>query len=302
MIKAVIDLGTNTFHLLIAETDLVRRVKPLKQKRAYVFLASHGLDQIHADAINRAVLAAQAFKDIIDGEQVDKVLVTGTEALRKASNGRSLARQLENILQCPIQIIPGNIEAQLIGRGVEAALGATKMNAIAIDIGGGSTEIVYLEDGLTKDFISATCGIAYLHNRFHNEEPMPSDSISEIENYIRQTYGNFIQKVKEQSPQLNLIGVAGSFEILAHTSDTPLKPLDGTQLTHFNIDIVDSLINQLLPLNELEREALEIIPSERSLYIVEALLIIRSIAQMADFDNFYISEYSIKHGLMLSDF
>jgi exopolyphosphatase/guanosine-5'-triphosphate,3'-diphosphate pyrophosphatase len=302
LVKAVIDLGTNTFHLLIAETDLVSRVKPIHQKRAYVFLASEGLDKITKDAVQRATQAARDFKLIIDKAGVEQVLVSGTEALRKASNGRELASKLEAILECPIHIISGEIEAQLIGRGVEAALGNLQINALAIDIGGGSTEMVYLESGKTKSYISATCRIAYLYNKFHRQDPITITAVKSIESYIRDSYQGFINSILERDKPVNLIGVAGSFEVLLHTTHDSDMKISGTHLTPFNLKVVDQLLDELLPLNPAQRETHTMIPPERSLYIIEALLIIRTLTRMIEFDTFYISEYSIKHGLMLSDF
>ena len=302
MVKAVIDLGTNTFHLLIAETDQVSTLRPLHQKRAYVFLAREGLDRISGAAVEQAIIAARSFKDIIDRVGVDRTVITGTEALRTASNGQYLAGILETTLECPIHIISGETEAKMIGRGVEAACGKMKLNAIAIDIGGGSTEMVFLSDSKTERIVSATCGIAYLHKRFHRNDPIIPTEIARIEDYIRMSYIDFIDAIRQETLTVDLIGVAGSFEVLMHSQNPPVEKLPHTQLTPFDIEVVHNLLKELTPLNAIERELHQAIPRERSLYIIEALLIIRTISQMITFESCYVSDYSIKHGLLLSDF
>lgn len=304
MKKAVIDLGTNTFHLLIANTDETSYFDTLYQERKYVFLAEEGLEAISRSARLRAIEACTHFKKEILKHQAESIIVTGTAALRTAANGPDLASRIEAIIQSKVHIISGEQEAFLIGKGVEHALQDQELDGLAVDIGGGSTEIVAIKSGKATDHCSKTCGIAFLYNRFHSSEPIDPSNLSQMERYIKNSYSDFISAIRHVSPKaLTLIGVAGTFEVLQNLgrASQTSRSINGF-LTEVDLSQIHELYEEVCSMDEAQRRRIHGLPQSRVKYFLEGLTIIKTLSELGGCDRLLVSSLSIKHGVMLTHF
>mgnify|MGYP003575193948 FL=1 len=108
---AIIDLGTNTFHLLIAEQKGTG-YNIIFRDRLAVKIGMGGINEgfITDSGFNRALVAMQSFRNIIDKNQIDTVYAFGTSALRNAHNGKDVAQKIESGTEIPIAIISGEKE------------------------------------------------------------------------------------------------------------------------------------------------------------------------------------------------
>ena len=137
---AVIDLGTNTFHILIAEAQADHSFKDLHRQRFFVKLAEEGIETIGEAPLERGFKALTHFKNLIEELQVIKVKAIGTAALRTASNGPAFVQQVKEKLGFQIELISGDQEATFIHKGVSLAVPFKEQNYLLMDIGGGSVE------------------------------------------------------------------------------------------------------------------------------------------------------------------
>ncbi|MEN0005954.1 MAG: hypothetical protein AAF798_17520, partial [Bacteroidota bacterium] len=119
---AVIDLGTNTFHLLITEALPAGGFSEVYRERKFTQLAEEGIETIGAAALQRGLKALQHFKQQLTAHQVEQVRAFGTAALRTASNGPDFIRQVAEEIGIDIQLISGTEEARLIHLGVLQAV------------------------------------------------------------------------------------------------------------------------------------------------------------------------------------
>ena len=137
-----LDLGSNSFHLLVAQDD-GGRLKVIDKHKEMVRLAG-GLDadgNLSSAAIERALECLQRFAQRLRPLDPANVRIVGTNTLRKAKRN-GFVQQAEDILQHKIEIISGREEARLIYLGVCHDLGQSDTNRLVIDIGGGSTELI----------------------------------------------------------------------------------------------------------------------------------------------------------------
>jgi len=138
---ACVDLGTNTFHLLVGywrkgELEVVYR------ERHFVKIAGDGIETIGRQPAQRALLAAESIGNSLAKYNIVASAAFGTAALRTATNGPDLKVSLEKRLRIPIQIIDGKREAALIANGVLASGLPTDDRLLIMDIGGGSVEFI----------------------------------------------------------------------------------------------------------------------------------------------------------------
>ena len=141
---AVIDCGTNSIRLLIAEIsgstfkEVIRTMEIVR--------LGQGVDEnkaFHPDAINRTLLAVKSFKEIIDKNKVDKIRFCATSATRDAMNRNLFIDGVRDILNVQVEVIPGEEEAALSFTGATYQLDQGSGPFLVVDIGGGSTEFVY---------------------------------------------------------------------------------------------------------------------------------------------------------------
>ena len=181
---AVIDLGTNTFHLLVAEQQADNNFKELYRKRFFVKLAEEGIETIGKASLKRGLAALQHFRQVISELQVDKVKAIGTAALRTASNGPAFIKQVKEELDLSIELITGNQEAAYIHQGVAMAVPFQANNYLLMDIGGGSVEFIIANKDKVHWAQSFPIGVGVLFKNFHQHEPILSTEITATKSFI----------------------------------------------------------------------------------------------------------------------
>ncbi|MET0281756.1 MAG: Ppx/GppA phosphatase family protein [Steroidobacteraceae bacterium] len=142
-VLAAVDLGSNSFHLVVAQHRNGQLVV-IDRLREPVQLAA-GLDEdgrLHKDAANRALACLKRFGQRLSDMHADTVRVVGTSALRRARGKASFLARARDALGHPVEIVAGREEARLIYAGVSQSLPSESGNRLVVDIGGGSTELI----------------------------------------------------------------------------------------------------------------------------------------------------------------
>ena len=295
---AVIDLGTNTFHLLIAELGAGDRIREIYRERRFVKLASEGIETIGEAPFQRGLEALRHFSSVLDRHGVTEVTAIGTAALRTATNGPEFVRRAGTETGIAIRLIPGDREAEYIARGVMAALPPLDDQRILImDIGGGSTEYIIASDAGVHYRQSFPIGVAVLHRAFHRSDPIVADEIQQLHDFLTEQLRPLAAAL-QRHPTHHLVGAAGTFDVMAdllrdpagndHAHSHPLR-LDGLERLHLT----------LIASTVAERLATEGIPPERADLIVVAMLLIRYTLELADIGRITVSDYSMKEGILL---
>ena len=144
----VIDLGTNTFKLLIADITHEKVIKPLFHKELGVKLGQGGIHEHYMtqDAFQRGKSAFQQLHQIASDYPVDQFLTIATSALRSSINGNLFVKDLENAFNVAVKVVSGDEEADLIYLGVKQTVEITEETALIMDIGGGSIEFIIAND------------------------------------------------------------------------------------------------------------------------------------------------------------
>lgn len=141
---AAIDLGSNSFHMIVARLEESGTLSIIDRLRDNVRLGG-GLDKhgyINKEAQNRAFECLETFAQRIRDLPSNSIRIAGTNTLRVAKNAREFVEKAELILNHPIEIIAGREEARLIYLGVAHGLAVKEGKRLVVDIGGGSTELI----------------------------------------------------------------------------------------------------------------------------------------------------------------
>ena len=209
---AILDFGTNTFNLLIAERR-ERSFKVLHSSKQPAKLGRGGIhiNRIAPDAFERGFIAIQNHMETIEKYKVAEIRAFATSAIRNASNGTDFVNEIESRFGFRVRVIPGEREAELIYKGVRQAIPFTQNKVLILDIGGGSNEfIICNRDGIIWKH-SFELGMARILELFNLSDPITHEEISALESYFKQELQPLMAAVQKEKP-LTLIGASGSFD------------------------------------------------------------------------------------------
>lgn len=207
---AIIDFGTNTFHLLIAELKNNSH-KVIHKTKEPVKLAEDGIVHISDAALQRALKAMIIFKKRMGEHKIEKAWAYGTAAFREAKNGMELIEKAKEYFGIEVQRISGDKEAMLIYYGVRQAVRMGKEPSLIMDIGGGSVEFIIANEKEIFWEGSFKIGAALLKKQFHRFEPIGKTEVDELEKYLEKELQPLFKAVKN-FPVKKLIGASGAFD------------------------------------------------------------------------------------------
>jgi exopolyphosphatase/guanosine-5'-triphosphate,3'-diphosphate pyrophosphatase len=297
---AIIDLGTNTFHLLIAEAA-GSAYKIVYRDRLAVKIGMGGINDgfITESALHRALLAMQSFKNVMDQHHVTQTYAFGTSAFRNARNGKEIAEKIKNITGIEIDIITGDLEAHYIFLGVKAALGLGAEKNLVVDIGGGSVEFIIGDHDEVFWKQSFEIGAQRLLEKFQKHDPILTSEIKELDIYFEEQLQNLFTAVEKFNP-IVLVGSSGTFDTLSDifciTHDIHKSPEEVE--TPLTIQGFYEIFDDLLKKNRKQRMAIPGMIEMRVDMIVVACCLVKFLLQKHSFNRIRVSTYSLKEGVL----
>lgn len=299
---AIIDMGTNTFHLLIAEV-YETGYQIVHRERVAVKIGKGGINHnnITKEGKDRAIEAIQNFKEILDKQGVQRILAFGTSALRNAKNGEDVVQKIKESSGIETTIISGELEAQYIYFGIRSSLSMGLEKSLIVDIGGGSVECVIGNHDKIFWKESFEIGAQRLLENFHKHDPINAEEIDLVEKHFDEKLNSLLQALEEHKPT-TLIGASGTFDTLSEIysfkknfsigpdqSETPLT------LPAF-YEIYDELIRK----NRAQRMEIPGMIEMRVDMIVVAVCLVNYILKKHSFERIRVSTYSLKEGVLAS--
>ncbi|MCC8427027.1 exopolyphosphatase [Mucilaginibacter sp. UR6-11] len=297
---AVMDLGTNTFHLLIAEGNATD-YKAIVHEHDSVKLGEGGINKgvIQPAAYARGIATMQKFKDNITKNGVESVIAVATSAIRNASNGQQFIDEIAEKTGICIELIDGEQEAAYIYQGVKLAGGLSDQTSLIMDIGGGSVEFIVGNNHSMLWKQSFEIGAARLMDKFHRTDPIPADAIGALNSYLEEQLISLIAVTKKY-PVSKLIGSSGAFETFAEVIELQKGNTFSLDIKNYDFDFGEliAVTNNLIASSHAERENTKGIIPIRIDMIVVASLITRFIIHRLDISDVSMSTYSLKEGVL----
>ncbi len=291
---AVIDLGTNTFHLLIVEAQKGKPFKELFRKSTYVKLAENGIHQIGTAPFQRGLDTLQSYRSILDKYEVEDLKIFGTAALRTASNGLDFINQVKTLSNFDIQLIPGEEEARLIHQGVIQAVPFGLEKNLIIDIGGGSVEFIIADQDQVYWAQSFPIGVAVLYRDWQSSDPIKLSNIQQIQQFFKQELQPLLKALQNhQIP--NIVGASGAFDVLQSFLQAEVIDANHSIIPAHNFP---PFLKKILQKSLAQRFQMQDLPKEKAEMIVVALLLIDFILQKTQASNILVSGYAMKEGIL----
>ncbi|MBR9909590.1 MAG: exopolyphosphatase [Gammaproteobacteria bacterium] len=291
---AALDLGSNSFHLLIARC-VGGRVEVVDRHKEMVRLASGLQDDgtIAPKAVERALESLSRFAERIRSTPNAQVHIVGTNTLRAAVNSDDFLTQAEAILGTPINIISGIEEARLIYRGVVHDLAPTEDLRLVVDIGGGSTELI------VGDVKPLRLESLYMGCVSYSKEFFPDGQISS------KLYKKARMAAQNETESVAVDFSAGRWQEAVGTSGTIraiLGILEAMGLSPNNTitrDGLEKLAEKLCDFDHIDKVQLPGLSEDRRPVLPGGLAVLHGVFNELKIDEMQVSSYAIREGMIL---
>ena len=297
----IIDMGTNTFNLLIVEQTDADDFAVVKKKKYSVKLGEKSLYQnkIGHDAMMRAIDAITKIKLIAQKNKVSDIHAFATSAVRSAVNKDEFLSFMKAKTGMDINVISGDEEAELIFYGVQKAVpGIDDVPYLIMDIGGGSTEFIIAQKDKILWKHSFQLGVTRLLQYFNPADPITKNEVIEIETYLTKEL-ELLTKAMQQYDITTLVGSSGSFDTIVNLIVNQLhNPIKWRPSTSYTIAIEDYiLVHRLLVLSVLEeRKRMKGMDIMRVEMMVLATIFIKFVIKKYNIEQLIQSAYALKEG------
>lgn len=295
---AVIDLGTNTCNLLIAEVDK-DGFHILYQGKELVQIADSKTDtnEISVEATFRALKALQVHKETIKKFYVDKIRVLSTSAVRSASNQTEFLEAIGHETGWIIKVTSGEKEAELIFKGVLFALGEFEEPSAILDIGGGSNEIIVADKQKMLWRESRPTGMARIIRKFNISDPIRTAEIENLKKYFSVEHQNATQQCKAE--QVNtLIGSSGAFDTIADIIDE-VDPDEKYRIKQvISLDEFNDVYNKLIHSTHNQRLTMKGMDMVRIELIVPAVILIKQLISDIGINKIIQTGFALREGCL----
>jgi len=307
--SASIDIGSNTFRLLIADPPGRSGSAPWKTvfyTHRIVRLGEglHHSGRLGEHGMGRALNALKEFSHFLTEHNVagERIHAVATAAMREAENGEEFRRQVLTETGIDIRIIAGDQEAALSLEGSCSVLTPEiRCDMLLFDIGGGSTEFVRAHDGNVIDAISRKLGVVRLVESHLRTDPPSPQEFAAMKAEVEEHLDSVERFWKDDRPPGNLVGTAGTVTTLA-AIEMDLFPYraDAVNNHRISLDAFTVLRDRLLAMTHAEREQLRTIEAGRADLIVAGIAIIETMMERWNYAAFVTVDAGLLEGVWLN--
>jgi exopolyphosphatase / guanosine-5'-triphosphate,3'-diphosphate pyrophosphatase len=295
---AVVDIGTNSTRLLIADVDEDGSIEELV-RRSEVTRLGDGVDAggaLSEAAVARVLGVLGEYREQIEAHDCRANMAVLTSAVRDARNGQDFAARVRDDFGLDARVLSGDEEAQLTFLGAMADRPPAQKPTVVIDIGGGSTEFI-VGTGRTAGFHASTAaGVVRMSERhIHTDPPEPS----ELQALAQDTRRVFLERLpaEERAPVEHGIAVAGTATSAA-AIEQELDPYDPARVHGYTLLLatVELLLARLAEMTESERRAIAGLHPDRAPTIVAGMILLSEAMKAMDLEEVEVSEHDILWG------
>ncbi|HKI47110.1 MAG TPA: Ppx/GppA phosphatase family protein [Balneolales bacterium] len=299
---AAIDLGTNSFHVIIVDIYPDGSFRTVDKIKELVGLgedvAEHRLSE---QAMERGLDTMRRIKILCDRQGVEVILAYATSAIRESSNGGDFIQKVIDETGVKILPIPGEKEAELIGYAVQHGIRLNEAPVLMMDIGGGSVEFIVGNKDRFIALDSRKIGVSRTASQFIKHDPVTSKEIKAINKYCEEELSG-VQETLKKYPVTTLIGSSGTMENIATMVASHISKDTSVTLNEFEYRPEDfaPIYKKLIKMDRDERLKVTGLDSKRVDYIVPGLILVDLVIKKFGIQKIKTSTEALREGMILN--
>jgi exopolyphosphatase/guanosine-5'-triphosphate,3'-diphosphate pyrophosphatase len=297
MTLGIIDVGTNSIHLLVGILGLNGKFHVLLKERDLTRLGQGGLvsGRLTAKARRRATEVLRRYAAALKQCQVDHIEAVATSAIREAANGRAFVKEIRRQLKLPLRIISGRQEARLIYLGVLQA--PSRLPTLIVTIGGGSAQVVCGTGASLRYASSVQLGCARLAQQFIQHDPPRFEEVAALDRHVRRTWKPVARTVRRHRWS-RVIGSSATIEQLMTAAHRLTHRRPASRLT-ISQQTLRSLVDWLLQSTAKERMRLPGLDPRREDLVLPTAVTLLAWMEACGVGRLAYAPGSLREGLVL---
>jgi len=306
VVLAGLDIGTNTFRLLVAKINSSGRLQELHSEQRIIRLGE-GLGRnghLQPQAMGRAINALKAFGAVLKRFKVDVVVAVATSAVREAANGPEFVKAIQQETGIEVEVISAEEEARRTLLGVLAGFHEAPQSFLVMDIGGGSTEFMWGDRQELHGVMSTDLGVVRLTEQYLAVPPVATAGMRALTRFIQGRLEEVKRTLSMTPPggfrPAQLVGTAGNITTLA-AIDQGLRVYDPQRihLHRLGLKTVERIYGELAAKTPAERLSIPGIEKGREDLILPGSLILLLTMRTLGLHEVIVSEYGLREGILV---
>lgn len=297
----VLDIGSNTVHLLVADVRPGGRPLAATSQRTVLrlmrYLGPSG--EITAEGVTALVDAVRRAREVAASENVDELLATATSAVREAANGPEVIALIEEALGQPLQVLGGETEARYTFLAVRRWFGWAAGQILLFDIGGGSLEIAAGGDELPDAAASVPLGAGRMTVQFLPDDPPGEDAVEALRAHSRTVLAPVAGSFGALPRPEHVVGSSKAIRSLAKLVGYPVPGWSGIERMLLPRAALGSWIPRLARIPASARQELPGITPDRTFQIVAGAVVLHEAMRALDVDELEVSPWALREGVLL---
>ncbi|WP_460722276.1 Ppx/GppA phosphatase family protein [Microbacterium aureliae] len=297
----VLDIGSNTVHLLVADVHPGGRPLAATSQRTVLRLMRYlGPDgEITEDGVRALVSAVTEARAIVARENVQELLATATSAVREAANGPEVIARIEQALGQPLQVLGGETEARYTFLAIRRWFGWSAGQILMFDIGGGSLELAAGADELPAVAESVPLGAGRMTVQFLPDDPPGEDAIDALRAHAAAVLAPVAERFASQPRPDHVVGSSKAIRSLAKLAGYPVPGWSGIERMVLPRKELKAWIPRLARIPAQTRQELPGITADRTFQIVAGAVVLHQAMKAMDVDELEVSPWALREGVLL---
>ena len=298
----VLDIGSNTVHMLIVDAAPGARPEPEASVKSTVrlmqYLKNDGtIKKAGVEAVLEAVHKAMA---LAEEYEITQLLVLATYALREAPNGGKILRRIEEVVGQPVTVLSGVDEARLTFLAARRWYGWDAGRLLVIDIGGGSLEVAMGSDEDPTVALSVPAGAGRVTREFLPESGIANEEeLDKARKKIRKILEPMVEAFPKSKHPMHAVGTSKTIRSLARLAGAVLRVPGRVDASVMTRDQLEDWLPRLASISPDQRTALPGVTPERTYQIVGGGLVVDEIMKALDVKEIEICPWALREGAIL---
>ncbi len=296
----IIDLGSNSARLVIVELFGDGHFVVVDELKESVRL---GQDMerdgfLKPQRVAETIKTLKMMRKLCDSSNVDRIIAVATAAVRRAKNQRSFLDEIQATCGIKVKVLSEEEEATLVYKGVINSMDIPK--GLILEIGGGSTKIVYYNRRNMLNYVTLPFGAVTLTDLFKDDGLSPEAQTEKVEEFFTEQLKN-IDWLKNIDPDTQMIGVGGSFRNIFKISKMVRKyPMDTVHNYRLPVDDFENIYNMIKVLDIDKKKKIKGLSTARADILPAALAVVKSFVSYMNFERFIIGGSGLREGIMFN--
>jgi len=297
----VLDVGSNTVHLLVVDAHHGAAPLPAHSHKTELRLAEHIVDgeRISRTGVDTLVSFVRSAQDVAEDFGVTEMLAFATSAIREASNGEDVLREVRERTGIELEVLSGDDEARLTFLAVRRWYGWSSGRLLVLDIGGGSLEIAVGTDEVPDVAVSVPLGAGRLTRAYLRRDPAKSDDVKAMRKHARATIADVAGRVTRAGGPRHVVATSKTFRSLARIAGAAPSSEGPFVRRRLERDDLRLWVPKLAAMTAKERAELSGVSAGRAPQLLAGAIVAEAAMDLLGVQQLEIAPWALREGVIL---